>query len=87
MAIKYNTRTGNSFFNMKAAQIRDLALKPQLKGIRCGKCGGDSEFTFEQHQAYAGSGSVDWHLNACCYDFEQKVYKILSVNRQSKFFK
>ena len=85
MAINYNTKTGNSLFNLKAAQQRDYSLKPQLKGIRCGKCGVDSEFTFGQHQGYAGSGSVDWDFHACCFDFEQKVYKILGVNRQSKF--
>jgi hypothetical protein len=86
MAIKYNTKTGDKLFNMKAAQQRDYSLKPKLTGIRCGKCGGDSEFTFAQHQGYAGSASIDWDFHAYCFDFEQKVYKILGVNRQTKFF-
>lgn len=87
MAIKYNTKLGDRFLNMKAAQERDLILKPSLKRIRCGKCGGDSEFTFAQNKDYTGSSSVDWDFHACCYDFEQKVYKKLDVTRQSKFMK
>lgn len=81
MAIKYNTRTGSSFFNSKAAALRDYVLKPALKGIRCTNCNGDSEFTFHQHQGYPGSGSVDWEFNPCCSSFERKVYTKLGVNR------
>lgn len=85
MAIKYNTKTGDKLLNIKAAQLRDLTLKPRLIGMACSKCDEDSEFTFEQHKAYPGSGSIDWDFHACCYDFEQKVYKKLGIYRDSKY--
>lgn len=81
MAIKYKTQTGYSHINSKAIILRDMVLKPKLSGLRCKYCGGNSEFTFEQHKAYAGSGSVDWVFHACCRPFEQQVYQILGVNR------
>lgn len=81
MAIKYNTRTGEKTMNAKAAQLRDYVLKPKLKGIRCTSCGGNSEFTFQQHQGYVGSGSVDWKFHPCCPDFKAKVFEKLGVNR------
>jgi hypothetical protein len=80
MAIKYKTQTGYSFINIKARQIRDVALKPKLTGMHCKKCATDSVFTFHQHQGYAGSGSVDWNLDACCEDFRQAIYQKLGVN-------
>lgn len=79
MAIKYNTRLGARHLNVKAAQLRDVALKPRLKGIRCTNCGGDSEFEFHQHNAYPGSGSVDWVFHSCCADFERKVKQKLGM--------
>lgn len=81
MAIKYNTVTGDSVMNKKAREKRDLVLKPILKGLKCPYCGGDSEFTFQQHQGYAHSSSVDWVFHACCIDFEKLVYDKLGINR------
>jgi hypothetical protein len=81
MAIKYNTSTGALHINKKAIILRDMVLKPKLSRMNCKKCGIDSEINFQQHQGYAGSGSVDWVLVACCHEFEQRVYEKLEVNR------
>lgn len=85
MAIKYKTQTGYSHINDKARTIRDYVLKPNLAGMRCTNCGGDSEVTFEQHQGFANSNSVDWVFHACCEPFEAKVYQKLGVTRRSNF--
>lgn len=81
MAIKYNTKVGAEHLNFKARNLRDYVLKPQLSGMKCKYCGGDSEFTFRQHDSYAGSGSVDWDFHACCENFKRDVYLKLGVNR------
>lgn len=80
MAIKYNTKVGAEHLNLKARYLRDYVLKPKLSGMKCKNCGGDSEFTFHQHQGYVGSGSVDWEFNTCCPFFEKEVYAKLGVN-------
>ncbi len=81
MAIKYNTTTGAAHINRKAIILRDMVLKPRLSGMNCKKCGVDSVINFEQHKGFPGSGSVDWVLDACCYEFEQRIYEKLGVNR------
>ena len=81
MAIKYDTNTGYSHLNTKARTLRDMVLKPQLSGMKCTVCKSDSIIYFKQHQSYPGSGSVDWFINACCSDFEKKVYQKLGINR------
>jgi hypothetical protein len=73
MAIKYNTKTGDALLNQKAAAQRDYSLKPLLKNMKCKNCGGDSTISFGRHQVYPGSGSVDWHLEACCPSFEAEI--------------
>lgn len=81
MAIKYDTNTGQAHLNVKARAVRDMVLKPTLSGMKCSVCVSDSLVYFKQHQSYAGSGSVDWFVNACCPDFEKKIYEKLGVNR------
>ena len=85
MAVKYRIEAGAKHLNSKAKNIKEIALEPLTKGMRCKTCKVDSYIKFYQHQAYAHSGSVDWRLDACCIEFEQQIYQRLGVNRQSQF--
>lgn len=85
MAINYKTQTGDLHFNLKAKSLKENALEPELRRMSCNKCGRDSTISFHQHNAYSGSGSIDWQLEACCFEFEQRIYKKLGVNRESIF--
>ena len=81
MAIKYII-SGPVHLQNKAKAQRDSAFKPKLIGLKkCEFCGGDTTISFVQHTAYAGSGSVDSRIDACCQDFHELINEKLGKNR------
>lgn len=79
--IKYNCRTGRGdALDYTARMKRDVIYKKALSGLRCKTCGpgNDTTIRFVQHKGYAGSGSVDPIIEACCPKFHQEIEDRLS---------
>ena len=81
MAIKIKIQTGALHLNVKAKGIRDNALKPKLKGMKCKYCSENTIISFQQNQAFPGSSSVDYVIDACCPEFDREIKNKLGILR------
>ncbi|SEC44752.1 hypothetical protein SAMN04489761_3018 [Tenacibaculum sp. MAR_2009_124] len=75
--IKYEIKTGSAFLNEKARNQRDLAYKPELKGMRCNSCSSDTIVRFvESDLKY-----VKAEIHSCCSTFDMRIRQKLWPNK------
>ncbi len=75
--IKYEIKTGDSTLNRQARNQRDVAYKPVLKGMHCGKCKNDTIIEFVESDLT----HVKALIHSCCSDFDKRIRHKLWPNK------
>ncbi len=75
--IKYEIKTGDSTLNRQARNQRDVAYKPVLKGMHCGKCKNDTIIEFVESDLT----HVKALIHSYCSDFDKCIRHKLWPNK------